>query len=97
MVCAEIQQRVPAARPRDALCRFSCRSLRSVTCPPPKKGDDGTWLGAGHFVVGVGFLRMQDGTNYIHVYDGWNGSTYRYYNPNATSMDWTRGVSVRIS
>lgn len=58
---------------------------------------DGKWTTVGHFVVGIGYRIMNDGTRYVGVYDGWNASSNRFLCFDADSVTTFNGASVVIS
>ena len=59
--------------------------------------ENGTWTTVGHFVVGVGYRVLNDGTRYIRVYDGWNSSTNRFLQFDADSLTTFKGASVSVT
>ncbi len=61
------------------------------------KQQDGEWVVVGHFVVGIGYRILNDGSRYIRVYDGWNKSNTRFLHFDADSLVTFMGASVTIS
>lgn len=55
-----------------------------------------TLFGAGHFVVGIGYRIMNDGTKYLRVIDGWTESTDRFLSFNSSYIDWIKGTEIYI-
>lgn len=62
-----------------------------------KKDDNGNWITVGHFVIGVGYRIMNDGTKYVRVYDGWYSSNNRFLQFDSESVTTFKGASVNIS
>ena len=62
-----------------------------------KKNEAGQWITVGHFVVGIGYRVMNDGTRYVRIYDGWNKSNNRFLHFDADSLVTFCGASVSIS
>ena len=62
-----------------------------------KQDEGGNWITVGHFVIGVGYRIMNDGTRYIRIYDGWNKSNDRFLHFDADSITTFKGTSVTIS
>lgn len=58
---------------------------------------EGEWEQVGHFVVGVGYRIMNDGTRYIRVYDGWNNSNSRFIHFDSDSLTQFKGSSMVVS
>lgn len=62
-----------------------------------KQTSAGEWITVGHFVVGIGYRILNDGSRYIRVYDGWYNSNNRFLNFDADSLVTFKGASVSIS
>ena len=55
-----------------------------------------TWGTAWHYVLGVGYRILNDGSKYVRVYDGWYPSNSRFilFDSDAINVFWGAGVSV---
>lgn len=58
---------------------------------------DDKWIIIGHFVVGVGYLIMNDNSRYIRVYDGWFESTKRFIGFDHKGFTSIKGAVVDVS
>lgn len=59
--------------------------------------ENGSWVTAGHFVVGIGYRITNDGTRYIRVYDGWNATSSRFILFDSDILTEFKGASVYIT
>lgn len=56
-----------------------------------------SWEDVGHFIVGIGYRIMEDGSRYIRVCDGWNATNNRFLNFDSNALTVLQGTSVEIS
>ena len=61
------------------------------------KYENNTWNVAGHFVVGIGYRILNDGTRYVRIYDGWKASSNRFIHFGSDTLVTFKGASVVVS
>lgn len=64
---------------------FDANELNLILIKGNRLNDNGVWTTEGHFIVGIGYRTMTDGTRFIRVYDGWESSSNRFLNFDAGS------------
>ena len=60
------------------------------------QGDDDELLPGGHFLVGIGYRIMNDGTKYLRVIDGWNDTVNRFMQFDSSLIYDIHGTRVHI-
>lgn len=56
-----------------------------------------TWTTVGHFIIGIGYRIMNDGTRYVRIYDGWKASSNRFIHFDSDTLSTFKGASVVVS